>query len=74
MAQPPTSLVLLHGFASTFDHNWRQTGWVDILADFECVVPDIDLPGHGSSTRWTDPESYAAVEETVAALNEFLAG
>jgi len=67
MAQPPTSLVLLHGFASTFDHNWRQTGWVDILADFDCVVPDIDLPGHGASKRSTDPESYAAVDEAVAA-------
>jgi pimeloyl-ACP methyl ester carboxylesterase len=68
MTQPPTSLVLLHGFASTFDHGWRQTGWVDILADFGCDVPDIDLPGHGSSARKTDPEAYADVEAQVFGL------
>jgi pimeloyl-ACP methyl ester carboxylesterase len=65
MTQPPTSLVLLHGFASTFDHNWRQTGWVDILADFGCDVPEIDLPGHGSSAQKTDVEAYADVEAQV---------
>ncbi len=69
MTQPPTSMVLLHGFASTFDHNWRQTGWVDILADFGCEAPDIDLPGHGSSRRDTEPGAYADVEaEVFAAL------
>jgi pimeloyl-ACP methyl ester carboxylesterase len=67
MTQPPTSLVLLHGFASSFDHNWRQTGWVDILADFGCDAPEIDLPGHGSSARETDPAAYADVEEQVFA-------
>jgi pimeloyl-ACP methyl ester carboxylesterase len=65
MTMPPTTLVLLHGFASSFDHNWRQAGWVDILADFGCEAPDIDLPGHGASPRRTDPESYSEVEEEV---------
>jgi pimeloyl-ACP methyl ester carboxylesterase len=60
-----TSLILLHGFGSTFDHNWRQTGWVDILADFDVTVPAIDLPGHGSSSAPTDPAGYANVEEEV---------
>ncbi len=69
MTEPPNSIILLHGFASTFDHNWRQTGWVDILADFGCEVPEIDLPGHGASRRETDPDSYADVEaEVFAAL------
>ena len=68
MALPPTSMVLLHGFASTFDHNWRETGWVDILGDFQCVVHDLDLPGHGASVRSDDPEAYAAVDEDVAAV------
>jgi pimeloyl-ACP methyl ester carboxylesterase len=56
-------MVLLHGFASTFKHNWQETGWVDILADFGCDAPEIDLPGHGSSARLTDPQAYATVEE-----------
>jgi pimeloyl-ACP methyl ester carboxylesterase len=67
MATPPSSLVLVHGFASTFDHTWRQNGWVDILGDFDCTTPEIDLPGHGSSDRPTDPAAYAAVEDDVAA-------
>jgi pimeloyl-ACP methyl ester carboxylesterase len=62
---PPRSLVLLHGFASSFDHNWRQTGWVDILSDFDCSAPEIDLPNHGSSPRLSDSGTYAEVEEQV---------
>lgn len=65
MTTPPRSLVLLHGFASSFDHNWRQTGWVDILSDFDCSAPEIDLPNHGSSPRLTDSGGYAEVEEQV---------
>ncbi len=64
----PGSLVLLHGFASTFDHNWRQSGWVDILADFGCAAPPIDLPGHGASRREVDPSAYATVVEDVFSL------
>src|SRR5271154_1374599 len=57
----PSTLILLHGFGSSFDHNWRQSGWVDILADFGVTVPVIDLPGHGSSSPVTDPAGYADV-------------
>jgi pimeloyl-ACP methyl ester carboxylesterase len=58
-------LILLHGFGSSFDHNWRQTGWVDILGDFGVTVPPIDLPGHGSSSPLTDPSAYADVDQVV---------
>jgi pimeloyl-ACP methyl ester carboxylesterase len=65
MSRRPTALILLHGFGSSFDHNWRQTGWVDILADFGVTVPAIDLPGHGSSSPLIDPAGYAEVDEEV---------
>lgn len=68
MPHSPGSLVLLHGFASSFEHNWVQTGWVDILADAGVTVPVLDLPGHGGSDRSTDPADYGSVEEDVAAL------
>ena len=55
----------MHGFGSSFDHNWRQTGWVDILADFGVTVPAIDLPGHGSSSPRTDPTDYADADEEI---------
>ncbi len=60
-----SALILLHGFGSSFDHNWRQSGWVDILADFGVTVPVLDLPGHGSSPPLTDPADYADVDEVV---------
>lgn len=60
-----STLVLLHGFGSSFDHNWQQTGWVDILGDFGVTVPAIDLPGHGTSSPSTDPADYADVDEEV---------
>jgi pimeloyl-ACP methyl ester carboxylesterase len=65
MDRPTSTLILLHGFGSSFDHNWRQTGWLDILADFGVTVPAIDLPGHGSSPPLTDPAHYADVDEKV---------
>jgi pimeloyl-ACP methyl ester carboxylesterase len=44
---PP--VVLVHGLASSFDHGWRETGWVDLLADGGREVLPFDLPGHGRS-------------------------
>lgn len=67
MDHPPSSLVLLHGFASSFEHGWKESGWVDILADFGCAAPRIDLPGHGSSAPETDPSAYATVTDDVFA-------
>jgi pimeloyl-ACP methyl ester carboxylesterase len=65
MSPRPSALILLHGFGSSFDHNWRQTGWVDILADFGVTVPAIDLPGHGASSPLTDPADYADADEEI---------
>ncbi len=65
MFRQPSALILLHGFGSSFEHNWQQTGWVDILADFGVTVPIIDLPGHGSSSKPTDPADYSDVDEEV---------
>jgi pimeloyl-ACP methyl ester carboxylesterase len=58
-------VALIHGFASSFDHGWRRTGWVDILADSDRPVVEIDLLGHGSAPRPTDPEAYGNVEGLV---------
>jgi pimeloyl-ACP methyl ester carboxylesterase len=42
-------ILLVHGLASSFEHNWRATGWTDILADEGRTVLGVDLPGHGTS-------------------------
>jgi len=64
-ATPPTTLLLIHGFASSFEHGWRQNGWVDIVADFGCDAPSIDLPGHGTSQTSSDPADYEDVPEAL---------
>jgi pimeloyl-ACP methyl ester carboxylesterase len=69
---PP--VLLVHGFASSAEHNWRQPGWLDLLADCGRETIAVDLPGHGtgSSTgpRPADPASYHNIEAYVAAAVE----
>ncbi|MEM9253894.1 MAG: alpha/beta hydrolase [Pseudomonadota bacterium] len=45
---PP--LVLVHGWSSNIDLNWKQTGWMDRLASLRTVVA-IDVRGHGYSDK-----------------------
>jgi len=59
-------VVLLHGFASSFDHNWRAPGWVDLLTEAGRDVLEIDLPGHGQGPHETDPAAYADLPGAVA--------
>lgn len=58
-------VVLVHGLASSFDHGWRETSWVDLLADGGCDVIPFDLPGHGRSDR-------PATDDPVDALRDAL--
>jgi pimeloyl-ACP methyl ester carboxylesterase len=63
----PTRVLLIHGFASSFEHGWRESGWVDILGDYGVSVPAIDLPGHGRWSPLRDPEAYLDVPESLFA-------
>jgi pimeloyl-ACP methyl ester carboxylesterase len=58
-------VVLLHGLASSFDHNWREAGWVDLLSEGGHEVLELDLPGHGQGPHETDPAAYADVAALV---------
>jgi pimeloyl-ACP methyl ester carboxylesterase len=62
---PP--VLLVHGFASSAEHNWRHPGWLDLLADCGRETIAVDLPGHGTAPRPADPASYQRVEAHVAA-------
>ena len=69
MSGPP--VVLVHGFASSFDLNWRETAWADLLADAGREVIGVDLLGHGRADKPHDPAAYAEIESDVrAALPE----
>jgi pimeloyl-ACP methyl ester carboxylesterase len=62
-----TPVLLVHGFASSFDRNWREPGWVDLLEEEGRDVIGVDLLGHGDADKPHDPAAYANLEQQVAA-------
>lgn len=68
------AVLLLHGFASSADINWRRPGLVDALveAGFRVIAPD--ARGHGRSDKPHDPAAYAndALARDVSALLDHL--
>lgn len=59
MADTTTATVLLvHGWAGSFDRTWKRSGLVDLLADAGRTVLPYDLPGHGTATKSHDPNDY----------------
>jgi len=59
-------VLLVHGFASSAEHNWREPGWVDLISEGGRKVIAVDLLGHGDSPHPTDPAEYDVVESLVA--------
>ena len=53
---PP--VLLVHGWAGSFDRTWVRGGLVDLLRDAEREVLPFDLPGHGSASKSHDPTDY----------------
>lgn len=53
---PP--VLLVHGFGTSFDLTWVANGWVDLLADEGRAVIGVDLLGHGTAPKPTDPSAY----------------
>jgi pimeloyl-ACP methyl ester carboxylesterase len=65
---PP--VLLVHGFASSFELNWVRNGWTDILQEEGRRVIGVDLLGHGSSPKPTEPDAYKDVEELVQSCRQ----
>src|SRR5277367_6316462 len=66
-------VVLVHGFASTADHNWGSTGWMEALPrKYRAIAPDVR--GHGLSDKPRTPEAYgyASMGADVTRLMEHL--
>ena len=55
-AGPP--IVLVHGFASSLEGNWGQSGWIDFLVGRGRTVVGLDCRGHGTSGKPHDPDAY----------------
>ena len=57
--------MLVHGFASSFERNWREPGWSDLLSEAGRQVIGVDLLGHGLADKPHDPQAYAHVDDAV---------
>ena len=53
-------VLLIHGFASSSQVNWKDTGWVKTLVAAGHKVITIDNRGHGQSEKLYDPSQYTA--------------
>lgn len=51
-------IVLIHGFSSTKEVNWVNTGWMETLVGDGRRVIALDNRGHGSSSKLYDVEAY----------------
>ena len=58
-------VLLVHGFASSFERNWREPGWVSVLEDEGRAVIGVDLLGHGTSPKPTDPGAYTNLASAI---------
>src|SRR6185312_10964609 len=67
-------IVLVHGFASTKEVNWVQTGWISALTGAGRRVIALDNRGHGASSKLYEPSAYhsAAMADDVRALLDHL--
>jgi pimeloyl-ACP methyl ester carboxylesterase len=54
-------ILLIHGFASNWKVNWRDTGWVKTLVDAGRRVIVFDNRGHGASEKLYEPARFPAV-------------
>ena len=67
-------IVLVHGFGSTKEVNWVQTGWFETLKRAGRRAIALDNRGHGASTKLYDPADYQTnlMAGDVAALIDHL--
>ena len=50
--------MLVHGYPSSFEGNWGQSGWIEFLVGQGRSVVGLDCRGHGSSGKPHDPAAY----------------
>ncbi len=63
MSSPP--VVCVHGFGTSYKSTWVSNGWTALLEDAGREVIGIDMLGHGSAEKPTEPSAYENLEEDV---------
>lgn len=65
-------VMLIHGFASSLQGNWRAPGVIDAIVAAGRQVIAIDCRGHGRSGKPHDPQAYAGTamaDDAVAVMD-----
>ncbi|HUO93916.1 MAG TPA: alpha/beta hydrolase [Rhizomicrobium sp.] len=52
------TVVLLHGFSSNRNENWRRVGWLGAFERRRMRAIAFDLPGHGESDKPHEADAY----------------
>lgn len=67
-------MVLIHGFTSNRNENWRRLGWYGAFERKRIRMIALDCRGHGESAKPHDPAAYerGAIVGDVLALTEHL--
>jgi len=71
------TVVLVHGFATNRDENWRRLGWLGACERKGYRTIALDLRGHGESAKPHDPAAYgrdAMVGDIVALMDHLGVG
>ena len=63
--QPP--VLLVHGWAGSFERTWLRGGLVDLLQEAGREVLPFDLPGHGTASKSHDPADYEDIAGSLLA-------
>ncbi|MEX0751206.1 MAG: alpha/beta hydrolase [Dehalococcoidia bacterium] len=68
------AIVLVHGFASSLQGNWRAPGIIDALVNAGRMAVALDCRGHGRSGKPHDSEAYgeSKMPDDVIALMDLL--
>ena len=67
---PP--VIMIHGFASDIQGNWKNTNWVDVLKDdYKLIL--VDCRGHGKSDKPKDATQYGEkINDDIVKLIDYL--
>ena len=68
------TVVLIHGFATNAEENWRRLGWYGAFERRGARVVALDLRGHGRSDKPHDASAYdvSAIAGDIVALMDHL--